>query len=280
MQRRKAASELGRLGDAGAVEPLCRALWDEDAHVRRGASVALGKLRDPEAFDALHAALGSRQRGLRHSAALSLAQIASAHPSLAGRAVNAIVQAAQESKPEHRLQYVTALTAAGLVGVSPLCVEYNTRRSPSAQWCIREALIGLEQRLHLDVRRHLLADATLTASQQLPILEMLLDTPPKSWFAARQSPDPRRYCELLVENAQERADVKRGAQGILDYLSLGRASQRYEPTDRTTLLRMASGEENGEEQGDTLLRGSQASDASDPRPSLLDRLRGWFGWPL
>lgn len=279
--RRKAATKLGQLRDPVGVEPLCRALQDTDAYVRKNAAASLGKLAAPDAFAPLETALKSRQTGLRHAAALSLAQIAAKHPKLAGQAVNAIVQAVQNSNSVYRPQSVTALTTIGLAGVGPLCVEYNTRRDGAAQWCVREALIQLEQQIRLDVRRHLLANASLPAIQQLAVVEMLMQAGPKGWFAARQTSDARRYCEQLVAASQEPPDVRQGAQGILDYLSLGRASQRYKPGEAATLLRMAGGENVPPDQGDTLLRGSEAANAPDSsRPTLLAKLRRWIGWPL
>ncbi len=280
--RRKAASKLGQLRDPVGVEPLCRALQDTDAYVRKNAAASLGKLAAPDAFAALEAALKSRQTGLRHAAALSLAQIAAKHTKLAGQAVNAIVQAVQNSSSVvYRPQDVAALTTIGLAGVGPLCVEYNTRRDGAAQWCVREALIQLEQQMRLDVRRQMLANASLPAMQQLAVMEMLMQAGPKGWFATRQTVDPRRYCEQLVADAQELPDVRQGAQGILDYLSLGRASQRYEPGEAATLLRMAGGENVPPDQGNTLLRGSEAASAPDaPPPTLLSKLRRWVGLSL
>lgn len=278
--RRKAAIKLGQLRDPVGVEPLCHALRDTDAYVRKDAAASLGKLAAYDAFGALEAALKSRQTGLRHAAALSLAQIAATHPTLAGQAVNAIVQAVRNSNMVYRPQNVTALATIGLAGVGPLCVEYNTRRDGAAQWCIRQTLIQLEQQMRLDVRRQLLGDMSLPPPQQLAVVEMLMQASPKGWLAARQSLDARRYCEQIVADLGEQPDVRRGAQGVLDYLSLGRASQRYEPGEASTLLRMAGGENVLPDQSDTLLRGSEAVNAPDSsRPTLLAKLRRWIGLP-
>ena len=48
--RWKSAEALGRLGDAGAMEPLIDALWDDDSRVRLKAAWALGQIGDLRAI--------------------------------------------------------------------------------------------------------------------------------------------------------------------------------------------------------------------------------------
>lgn len=56
--RLKAAVMLGRMGDARAVRPLCRALDDDNYVVRGAAARALGNLGHPEAVQAVEPLLG------------------------------------------------------------------------------------------------------------------------------------------------------------------------------------------------------------------------------
>jgi len=70
--RRGAVQELGRLGDARAVEPLIAVLRDEDERVRRAAAEVLGQLGDARAVEALIAVLEDRDRLARRAAAEAL----------------------------------------------------------------------------------------------------------------------------------------------------------------------------------------------------------------
>ena len=63
------------LSDARAVEPLIRALSDEDSLVRRVAAYALGQFRDKRAIQPLIAAFDDETFGVRLSASLALGQI-------------------------------------------------------------------------------------------------------------------------------------------------------------------------------------------------------------
>jgi HEAT repeat protein len=57
--RRKAASSLGRIGDARAVQPLIKALDDKDFYVRGDAAKALGEIGDKRAVTPLKRAMES-----------------------------------------------------------------------------------------------------------------------------------------------------------------------------------------------------------------------------
>jgi HEAT repeat protein len=63
--RWKAAESLARLGDPRAVDPLIRALDDEDWRVRQKVAWALGYLGDPRAIVPLRRAYRDEPEGVR-----------------------------------------------------------------------------------------------------------------------------------------------------------------------------------------------------------------------
>ena len=73
--RRSAAYALGRLGDKRAVDPLIKALADDDFYVRWGAVWALGRLGDKRAADPLVKALADKVSNVRKAAAEALEQL-------------------------------------------------------------------------------------------------------------------------------------------------------------------------------------------------------------
>ena len=66
--RSKAAAALGRLGDGRAVEPLIQALKDEDELVRNVAATYLGTIGDTRALEPLREALNDKDTNVRESA--------------------------------------------------------------------------------------------------------------------------------------------------------------------------------------------------------------------
>ncbi len=64
-RRWKAAESLARTGDDRAVDPLIRALTDEDWRVRQKVAWALGYLGDPKAIPALRRAYRDDLEGVR-----------------------------------------------------------------------------------------------------------------------------------------------------------------------------------------------------------------------
>jgi HEAT repeat protein len=72
--RRSAATALGNLGDA-ALEPLLQALNKGHFMVRRAAARALGKLNDPKAIDPLTEVLGDSDVYIQNSAVSALTEI-------------------------------------------------------------------------------------------------------------------------------------------------------------------------------------------------------------
>ena len=73
--RESAAEALGKLGDAQAVEPLCKALADADHHVRKSAAEALVKVGDARAVEPLCMALCDAYTLVRVYAAEALGRI-------------------------------------------------------------------------------------------------------------------------------------------------------------------------------------------------------------
>ena len=69
------AEALGKLGDAQAVEPLCKALADADHHVRKSAAEALVKVGDARAVEPLCMALCDAYTLVRVYAAEALGRI-------------------------------------------------------------------------------------------------------------------------------------------------------------------------------------------------------------
>jgi HEAT repeat protein len=73
-----AASALGKIGDAKAVEPLIAALKDEDRVIRRIAVMALGEIGDARAVEPLNAVLKDNDWLVRRNAAEALGKIGDA----------------------------------------------------------------------------------------------------------------------------------------------------------------------------------------------------------
>ena len=73
--RREAAKSLGRIGDQRATEPLISVLEDLDTGVRIRAAAALGKIADPKALDPLTRALSDRNSELQEAAVEAISKI-------------------------------------------------------------------------------------------------------------------------------------------------------------------------------------------------------------
>ena len=73
--RMKAAEELGKTKEVGAVEPLIAALSDRSLSVQEKAAWSLGEIGDPKAVEPLVAALKSENPFLRRNIAQALAKI-------------------------------------------------------------------------------------------------------------------------------------------------------------------------------------------------------------
>lgn len=73
--RKTAASVLGKIGHARAVEPLIYILKFENEYLRRSAADALGMIGDPMAVEPLIKALKDESYNVQSSAAIALGKI-------------------------------------------------------------------------------------------------------------------------------------------------------------------------------------------------------------
>jgi len=105
--RMEAAKALGELGDATAVEPLIQALGEEDAGVRRYTAEALGKIGDERAVEPLIYALEDEDGNVRIEAAKALGEIGDE------RAVEPLIQALNDKVPDVRRYAAEALGKIG-----------------------------------------------------------------------------------------------------------------------------------------------------------------------
>lgn len=72
----QAAEALGNIGDKQAVEPLIKALSNEDKIIRESAATALGKIKDTRAVQPLLTTLKDKVPKVRNAAQTALAEIA------------------------------------------------------------------------------------------------------------------------------------------------------------------------------------------------------------
>lgn len=75
INRWKAAEALGRLGDAGAIEPLIDALWDDDSRVRLKAAWALGQVGDLRAVTPLKRLYRMEKEDMKESISEAIEEI-------------------------------------------------------------------------------------------------------------------------------------------------------------------------------------------------------------
>ncbi|GAG30218.1 unnamed protein product, partial [marine sediment metagenome] len=102
--RLDAASSLGKIGDARAVEPLIQSLNDSNERFRGQAAVALGELKDNRAVEPLIKALKDKDKSVRKAAAQSLGFIGDK------RATDILVQIAKKDNAHDvRCVAITAL---------------------------------------------------------------------------------------------------------------------------------------------------------------------------
>ncbi|GIV06494.1 MAG: hypothetical protein KatS3mg016_2069 [Fimbriimonadales bacterium] len=107
--RRRAATALGGISEAQAVQALSTLLNDPEPTVRRASADALGKVGLPEAIPVLIRALRHPDGGVAQNAARSLAQIGDP-------AVNALVQALGD---ERSVAYLAAQALAQIPSAEP-----------------------------------------------------------------------------------------------------------------------------------------------------------------
>jgi hypothetical protein len=112
--RNFAAKALGDLGDGRAFEPLVKAMTDRNLLVRRSAVLALGGLGDPRAFEPLVKVLEGEDFMLQRSAAKALGELKDA------RAVDALLGVLASNDSYVRDGAVVALTQIGSPSIPKL----------------------------------------------------------------------------------------------------------------------------------------------------------------
>ncbi|MCW3100954.1 MAG: lyase domain protein repeat-containing protein [Chthonomonadaceae bacterium] len=240
--RANATLALGKIGDIGAVEPLIGQLSDRTLSVRRAAIHALGALGDLRAADGLM--LLHRHTQLGSDALQALIQIGAP----------ALLYCCQQMQSE-------SLTARNL---GQDTAHQMIRQDAEA--LLKETLLlpewtGQQRWLIMETVRKVQSSLSFLEIWQLTKFARLSDIP--SW------------CERVLREP-EQAALHLGTRQVLDYIMLGRASQRDYTTDGSELLRAAVGT-NTRDTGETLLRASDTSDEIMQKPSLLGRLRRWLG---
>jgi hypothetical protein len=240
--QRNAALSLGRIGAVEAVEPLIGALANPTLSVKRAAIHALGQLRDPRAAEALVLLSGTAQFGTDALAALL---------SIGAPALLYCCEKLQNQ----------SLTPDNLAQAA---AQRMIRQEPDA--LLRETLCRAEWN---GSQRWLILETVRRTQSSLPFVEI--------WQIPRFSRinDIPTWCERITR-APDQAEFHAGCRQVLDYIMLGRASQRDYAAEKTELLR-GSGGTSTRDTGTTLLRASDISEERPIKPSLLGRLRRWLG---
>jgi HEAT repeat protein len=239
--RRLAASSLGTIGDAAAVESLCDALRDVDATVRLAAAGALHKIRDSGAVWALCAALRDSDQQVRSAAARALIEI------------------------KH------------LLAVEPLCRLFKDR-DPSVRSSALDALRNFGGTYDLPYK--VLSTEALTPKQQLDTLRALSSNWSSFGVKLGRIGNVQTFCEGLCSNSGVDRDVKRGAAAVLHEMKnsaasnqLVRASGRADSVERTELLRGIDGCSNATASSELIRASDNTPEHSvGKKPGILGKL--------
>jgi HEAT repeat protein len=251
--RRNAARSLGMIGDAWAVEPLILALGDETASVRRTAATSLGLIRDDHAVEALCRVLRDKKRTVRENARDALIQIGeSAVSGLAQAITNGSVEAQEE---------------AGY------------------------ALVTLYEKERIVIVSRIFSEPKLTPRERFLALEAIKNARPGG-FLARFSSWFGNVSQLCTERVEMHRTAGttytaecRGAESVLQYMTLVRAGQRDTKEEGAELLRGSSADNTPQKAGELLRASDFAAENSPPENSslwkqLLDRLKSWLFRPI
>ncbi len=147
--RTAAAASLGEIGDARAVEPLMAALASDNDLLRTAAAASLGKIGDARAVELLIEALTSANASLRIAAAGSLIKIGDA------RADEPLMAALEDRQREVR-EYV-AFTLGSLGderAVLPLCKFLKDVRDPFDPHEAHKAIFSTPNGMHTSTATH------------------------------------------------------------------------------------------------------------------------------
>lgn len=278
--RKKAARWLGRRGTEEALPYLLAALKDGHWTVRLNATVALGKIGDSEAVEPILGLLSDRTLSVRRAAIRALGSIGDL------RAADALLLL-------HRNAQLGSDALQALIRIGAPALLYCCRQVQSesltarnlgqdtahamvrlaSEALLKEALTlpgwsGQERWLILETVRKVQSSLSLFEVWRLTKFSRVANIP------ISQIIDVPIWCERIVRDA-EYAAFHAGIRQVLDYLMLGRASQRNDTTAGGELLRAAADTPH-RDTGKTLLRASDQSDEPLEKPSMLDRLRRWF----
>jgi hypothetical protein len=286
--RKEAALWLGRKDASEVLAPLLAALHDSSWKVRRNAAVSLGKLRDLEAVEPLIAGLSDRTLSVKRAVVHALGTLRDARAvsslfgllgdaKLGGDVLKALVQIGapallhccrkmQNDTAETLVLRQTTLQQSVSQGGDPRLQDITRQIVLRGGDSLLKEVLSLEGWNGQERWRALAMVRTVQAS--LPFLEL--------WRLTRFSriSDIPNWCERITRD-REHAALNPGCRQVLNYIMLGRASQRDFATESEELLRGASGTKE-RDTGATLLRASDKSDPTPETPSLLGRLRRWL----
>ncbi len=133
-RRMAAATNLGRLGDTGAVPTLVQLLNDPQAGVREMSLFALGILGDDAAVDAILAALNDYDADVRYRAVVALSDLG--YPHLEGVLINAM----NDESYGVREQALSQLRIIGTARSVATILKALLEREPEMQQMAEEAL--------------------------------------------------------------------------------------------------------------------------------------------
>lgn len=273
--RQKAIEALSRLNEvemsAQIIAPLRSIVaLDEARKVRAAAARLLGELKEPQAIEALHGALSDRSALVRGPAVRALA--VARPPEL----LQWILPLAGDKGITVRAAVSEVLIAYIPFPVGLVCREMVVPSTKNSRGTMLEVLAEWQYGLKVDAARLVLACAEITPAQRWDCLGLLSAARPNSLFASRQLVYPQRFVEIVVQSGSEPPEVRQGAQAVLDYLSLGRASQSDFRAERAELMRAAKSDV-ADEDGSALLRGAESAPFAEPEAeSLFTRLIRWM----
>ncbi|MCW3053264.1 MAG: hypothetical protein JWN14_2434 [Chthonomonadales bacterium] len=275
--RKDAALWLGRKGIQDAFFPLLTALRDRDWKVRRNAAIALGSLGNRDAVESLVAALTDQTLSVKRAAIQSLGALRDM------RATESLIRF-------HNNMQLGSDALAALMQIGAPALLYCAQQIQSESLTARNLSLGAaRQMVRWDAcallretmsiedwngqQRWLALETVRSIQSSLTLFEI--------WLMAKSGrihfiriTDVPNWCERITR-APELSELHAGSRQVLDYIMLGRASQRDHAIESEELLRAATGTTHSDT-GQTLLRASDRSATVPEKPVLMDRLRRWL----
>lgn len=269
--RRLAARRLGWRGNRQAVEPLLAALQDDYWLVRRNAAKALGHIGEAAAVVPLCQALKDKSQGVRRQAAIALGKIGDA------RAVEPLCRTLRDKKQAVRENAMESLIQIGLPGVGPLCRLLSAQNETACR--LAEKALGQmhyssriyrKEELRLgSVPLTILKESHLTPQQRHLGLEAVRRARPGFWVPDLIG-ELSQFCKWAVRITGD-AQVRAGAQELLDYITLGRASQRDLSSEKDRLLRAAHGATTLDGANSLLRASDREEETPQAAPTFLEK---------